>query len=121
MSATHVAWMFELAVREGREAEFQTLMAEMAKATERNEPGTLEYEWFLSADGRQVHLWERYVDSAAALTHLKTFGDRFMRRFFDVLAPVRITIYGAAGEAVRAAMGDLNPPVMPRAAGFSRH
>lgn len=124
MTATHVSWMFELRVNEGREAELRALMAEMSEATERNEPATLEYEWHLSDDGR-VHLWERYEDEAAALLHLRTFGARFATRFFECMRPERIVVYGASGsagaDAVRAAMGELRPPVLIRAAGFSRH
>ena len=121
MTDTHVAWMFELTVREGMDADFRALMTEMAQATERNEARTLEYEWFVSDDGRRLHLWERYVDEAAALAHLRTFDQRFAKRFFAILRPERITLFGASVEAVRAAMGDLRPPVMVRAAGFSRH
>ena len=45
-------------------------MAEMASATEANEKDTLMYEWRTSADDKQCHIYERYVDSAAVLTHL---------------------------------------------------
>src|SRR5689334_10738520 len=116
----HVAWMFELAVREGREAELRALMAEMSEATERDEPGTLDYEWHLSDDGPRLHLFERYADADAAMTHLGTFGERYMRRFFAVLAPERMTVYGAPDDRVRGALAQLSPQVMTRAAGFSR-
>lgn len=120
MSDAHVSWMFELGVKEGREADLRALMAEMAEATERNEPRTLEYEWYLSEDGRTLHLWERYADEQAALAHTKTFDARFATRFFDILRPERITLYGRDTDAVRAAMGALRPPVLRRAAGFAR-
>jgi quinol monooxygenase YgiN len=119
-SSRHVAWMFELAVREGREADFHALMGEMAEATERNEHGTLDYEWYVSDDGRRLHIFERYADADAAMTHLGTFGERYMARFFDVLAPERLTLYGAPDERVRGALAQLAPPVMPRVAGFRR-
>lgn len=54
---SHVCWMLEMEVREGRGDDLRALMAEMATATERNEPATLDYEWSLSADGRRCHLW----------------------------------------------------------------
>ena len=119
-SGRHVAWMFELAVREGREAEFRALMAEMAEATQRDEPGTLDYEWYVTDDGRRLHLFERYADAGAAMTHLATFGERYMARFFDVLAPERLTLYGAPDDRVRGALAQLAPEAMARAAGFSR-
>jgi quinol monooxygenase YgiN len=117
---THVCWMLEMQVREGRDDDFRALMAEMAAATEANEPGTLAYEWSLSADGRQCHLWERYADSAAALVHGATFGSRWAARFFDVLAPVRLVLYGSPSDEVKAALAPFSPVVMAPAAGFSR-
>jgi quinol monooxygenase YgiN len=117
---THVCWMLELQVREGRDEDFRALMAEMAAATQAGEPGTLDYEWSLSADGRQCHLWERYADSAAAMVHAASFGSRYAARFFDVLAPVRLVLYGSPSAEVRAALAAFDPVVMEPAAGFSR-
>ena len=121
MHEANVAWLFELAVKDGREADLQALMAEMVEATRADEPGTLDYEWYLSDDGRRCHVWERYADASAAMVHLGMFGRRFMKRFFDVLAPERLTLYGAADDAVRGALAQLGPVVMARAAGFNRH
>ena len=120
MSDAHVAWMLDLSVREGREADLDALMAEMVGNTERNEPGTLDYEWFSSDDGRRIHLFERYVHSQAAMAHVATFNERYMKRFFAILEPKRIVIYGAPDEMVRDALSALGPTVMARAAGFSR-
>jgi quinol monooxygenase YgiN len=117
---SHVCWMLEMQVREGRGDDFRALMAEMASATEANEPGTLDYEWSLSADGRTCHLWERYADSAAALVHGAAFGTRYAARFLDVLAPTRLTLYGSPSDEVKAALAPFNPVVMQPAAGFSR-
>lgn len=120
IDSRQVAWMFELAVKAGRDADFRALMAEMAEATDRNEPGTLDYEWYVSDDGRRLHLFERYANADAAMTHLGTFGERYMARFFDVLTPERMTVYGAPDDRVRGALAQLAPEVMRRAAGFRR-
>lgn len=112
--------MFELTIKEGREADFRALAAEMAAATETNEPGTLDYEWYVTDDARSLHLFERYANADAAMLHTRTFGERYMARFFDVLTPVRMTLYGAVDERVRSAMAELAPQVITRAAGFSR-
>ena len=116
----HVSWLFELTINEGRDADFRALAAEMAAATERNEPGTLDYEWYVTDDGRHLHLFERYADADAAMIHLQTFGAQYMARFFDVLTPTRMTLFGAVDERVRAGMAELAPLVVSRAAGFSR-
>lgn len=120
MSDTHVAWMLELSVKEGRGGDLSALMAEMVGATERNEPGTLDYEWYLSDDGRRVHLFERYIHSHAAMTHIAAFNERYMKRFFGILEPKRLVMYGTPDEAVRDAMSKLSPEVLQQASGFSR-
>lgn len=95
-------------------------MAEMVSAMQANEPGALNYEWNVSADGKLCHLYERYIDSAAALIHGRTFGERFAGRFFEILKPVRFVVYGSLSTAVKEALAGFNPIYMPPVAGFSR-
>lgn len=118
--SSEISWMLELDVREGREEALRTLMAEMVDATRTNEPDTLAYVWNFTGDGRTCHLYERYADSAAVLTHLGTFGARFAGRFFDALTPTRFTVYGSPTTAARDALAGLNPAYMEPAAGFQR-
>ncbi len=67
---TSVAWLVECAVKPGQLDTFKTLMEEMVAGTS-EEPGTRNYEWYISEDGSTVHIWEKYADSAATLTHVK--------------------------------------------------
>lgn len=121
MDRNHVAWIFELRVNDGHDAALRALMTEMVDATRAGEPGTLHYEWYLSEDGRRLHIYERYADAAATLVHLGNFSDRYMTRFFAALSPERMVVYGAADGAVRSALAQLAPPVMPKVGGFTRH
>lgn len=118
--SAHVSWMFELAIKEGRDADFHTMASEMSAATMQNEPGTLDYEWYVSDDGRNLSLFERYESAEAALIHMGTFGKKFAARFFDILTPKRIIILGAADDRIVGGMKDLAPLVARRADGFSR-
>ena len=121
MDGSHVAWIFELIVNDGHDTAVGTLMTEMVDATRAGEPGTLDYEWYLSEDGRRLHIYERYADAAATLVHLANFRERYMTRFFTALSPERMVVYGAADEAVRSALAQLTPPVMQQVGGFTRH
>jgi quinol monooxygenase YgiN len=112
--------MLHLTVAPGRQAELRTLLAEMVAGTHANEPGTLDYEWSLSADGTQCHLWERYVDAAAAMTHIGTFGERYAERFLSLLTPTAVHLYGAPDAAVREALAGFGAVVMEPVGGFSR-
>ena len=71
-----ISWRVELAVKPGELENFQALTGEMVEAT-REEPGALSYERFVTDDGKFVHVYERYADSAAALVHLRKFGRIF--------------------------------------------
>jgi quinol monooxygenase YgiN len=115
-----VSWMLELDINLGREEDFRTVIAEMVASAKANEPGTLIYEASLSADGMRCHIYERYADSAAALTHLGTFGNKFAARFMDVFTPVHFIVYGSPDEAVRGAIAGLNPVYMESVSGFAR-
>lgn len=110
----------EVAIQPGREVEFRTLVAEIVAATEADEPGTLDYEWSISADGRRGHLVERYADSAAVLAHLANFMARFAERFLAVVTPGAFTIYGAPSDAVKGALAGFQPTHMEPVDGFSR-
>jgi quinol monooxygenase YgiN len=112
--------MLELQIQDGRSGDFDALAAEMAAATKANEPGTLDYEWHISSDGTLCHLFERYADSAAAMIHIATFGEKYAGRFFEILKPVGFTLYVSPSAVVNGALAGFNPTCMARFAGFSR-
>jgi len=118
--ATEVSWIVELNLQAGRKTEFTALMNEMINATRANEAGTLNYEWSTSADGAVCHIFERYVDSAAVMTHLGAFGEKFADRFLEVVKPVRFVVYGSPSHQVKAALAAYNPVYMQPVGGFSR-
>ncbi len=115
-----VYWLLEVSVKPGQTDTFKALMNEMVEATRANEPDTLNYEWSLSEDGATCHLYERYADSAAAMTHLASFGANFDERFLAVLDPTRFTVYGSPSAEVRDALGAFGAAYMTSAAGFAR-
>lgn len=95
-------------------------MKEMVTATQSNEPGAQSYEWFVRDDSKTCHIYERYADSAAVMTHLGNFGARFAERFLDAVEPTRLTVYGNPSEEARGALAGLNAAFMSPIGGFSR-
>ncbi len=114
-----VYWTLELEVQGGSD-ELTTLMNDMVTATQTNEPGTINYEWSTSADGKVCHIYERYVDSAAVMTHLDTFGEKFAGRFLEILKPVRFDVFGSPSEEVKEALAGFSPTYMQAVGSFSR-
>lgn len=61
-------------IREGQLEEFKRLAARCVEIVRTQDSGTLEYDFFLSADGAQCFVHERYRDSAAGLDHMANIG-----------------------------------------------
>ncbi len=119
-SYSHVAWNLECAVKPGQLENLKTLMAEMVDATRDNEPGTLNYEWSLSEDGKTCHIYERYVDSSATMIHLASFDKNYAQRFQEVVDMTGCTLYGRPSEEVKQALEGLGTRYMAPLGGFAR-
>lgn len=116
----HVYWMLELAIKDGQLETFKALMEEMVVSTKANEPGTLNYEWWINDAGNVCHLYERYVDSAATMAHLGTFGANYAERFMACVDMKRFIAYGNPDEKVRGALQGMGVKIMSPLGGFTR-
>lgn len=114
-----VSWLLELSVKPGKLDGFRTLMEEMVEST-RGEAGALGYEWFVSADGGTVDIYERYADSAAVLAHLATFGEKFAGRFLGAVDPTRLTVFGNPTDEARAVLDGFGAAYLGNFGGFVR-
>lgn len=115
-----VYWMLETKIKDGQLDNLKALMAEMVEATKANEPGTLNYEWSISADEQTCYIFERYADSEATMIHLGTFGKHYAGRFMSILQPTGMTVYGSPNEAARKALKGIGGVFMTSIGGFSR-
>ena len=115
-----VSWVLELSVKDGQLDTFKALAREMSEASQANEPDTSHYEWFAGDDGKTVHIYERYADSAATMVHLGTFGAKFAERLLACADPSRLTVYGDPSAEVRDALAGFGAAHMTRFAGFAR-
>lgn len=113
-------WILQCAVRPGQLDNLRELMAEMVAATEANEPGARNYEWFISPDGTHCHLYERYASSAAAVQHLKAFRENFAARFMGAVEVKRFVTYGRPDDEARKALEKMGAIIMGPLGGFTR-
>lgn len=117
----NVSWLLSLAVNPGRLEDLKNLVTEMVEATHKNENGALNYEWAISEDRQVCDLYERYEDSAAAMTHLEWFGVNCAARFTEVVTSTRLVVYGTPSQQVKDALAALSPVYMLPLRGFSRY
>ncbi len=120
MSNNNVHWLLAVDINDGKGDDFTALMAEMVKATQADEPNAMIYEWLISGDGKQCHIYERYTDSAATMVHLGNFGSKFAERFLSLCAPTGLTVYGDPDAQVREALAGMGAVHMEQLGGFAR-
>lgn len=106
-------------IKPGQLDNFRAVVKELVVATQANEPGALAYEYFISPDGTFCHIYERYVDSTAVMTHMANFS-QFAERFMAAGEMTGLTLYGDPSEELREAVGGFNPAVIALMDGFVR-
>ena len=116
----NVYWLLELSIKDGELDNFTALMQEMVGATQNDEPGALNYEWWLSDDKSTCHIYERYADSDATMIHLGNFGGKFAERFMGCVDPTRFMVYGNANGQVKEALAAFGAVYMQSFGGFHR-
>lgn len=114
-----VSWLLELAVKPGQLESLRELVEEMVEST-RGEPGTLSYEWFVDDAGEVVHIYERYVDSAAAIAHGETFAERFAERFGACVEVKTFNLYGDPSAELKDGLSVFSPNCLGWLGGFTR-
>ena len=110
----------DLTPNPGQIEAFKSLAEKMTEVS-RNEPGTLAYEWFASADGKQFRLLETYADALAIEAH-------FMGPAVQVHVPRRMCcasatlmeIYGDPGPKVTAMVAGLGARIFHYSLGIER-
>ena len=103
-----IAWRVELAVKSDQVANLLALTDEMVQAASL-EIGCLSYQRFISPDGKSVHVYERYLNSGAALAHLTTFFQRFGARFGSMVDRKTFTVYGTPSSELRKMLDQFSP------------
>ncbi|MFQ5863813.1 MAG: putative quinol monooxygenase [bacterium] len=118
--SNNVYWVLELAIKPGELDNFKGLMTEMVQATQTNEPSTLNYEWAIGEDNKSCHIYERYADSGATMTHLGAFGEKFAERFMANVEVTRFVVYGNPTGEVKEALSGFGAVFMSPIGGFAR-
>jgi quinol monooxygenase YgiN len=113
-----VYWIVAGTIHPGQEAAFRAISARLVEST-RAEPGTLAYEWSVSADGRTFHILERYADSAAVALHRERSAD-LVKELYAVATRESFTLYGNPSAEIRQLLASRAPLVLGPLGGFSR-
>ena len=116
----NVILMAEFSIKSGELDNLKALVKEMVEATQADEPDTIIYEIFISKDGKSCQIMERYADSAAAMTHLRNFGEKFGDRPWAYLEPKGFKVCGNPSNELREAVSGVGAMVLTPIGGFAR-
>ena len=114
MAASTVRFVVSFTINDGAFVAFERIARVMA-AESQKEPGTIAYEWFLSADRARWRLFEAYVDADAVLAHLT--GPVVQELVPKLLETGRagFEIYGDPGPEASAMVAGLGAEIFPAA------
>jgi xanthine dehydrogenase iron-sulfur cluster and FAD-binding subunit A len=72
------------------------------------------------SDGHDVHIYERYRDSAEGMFHVQRFVVNFASRFIGMCTPARMSVYGDPSDELRAGLAGFNLRYLDALAGYVR-
>ena len=116
--STAISWVFEAAIKPDGLDEYRALAQEISADNEAAEPDQVIFEWFI--DGHDVHIYERYKDSAAAVFHVQRFVQNSAARFLSLCTPTRMSVYGDPSDELKTAIVGFNPRYFGSLAGHTR-
>jgi quinol monooxygenase YgiN len=116
--STEISWVFEAAIKPDDLDEYGALAREISADNQAAEPGQEIFEWFV--DDQDVHIYERYQDSAAAVAHVQRFVANFGAQFMSLCTPTRMSVYGEPSDELKEAMAGFNPRYLGPLAGHAR-
>jgi hypothetical protein len=84
--------------------EFKHILSELTTLAA-SEAGTLDWQWFLSADETQCIVFESFADSTAVLTHIDNAGGRG-GRLVELAGGLRLEVLGDPSDELGVALAD---------------
>lgn len=120
MSTTRIRLLVDINIHPGKFAEFEAIARQMVAVSE-SEPGTLAYNFVLSADRTRARLVEGYTDVAAISAHfMGPAVQQLVPQLMQFASPARMEIYGDPGPQVAAMAGAFGAEVFYAWEGFDR-
>ena len=102
----------EMSINEGQAEEFKQLATELINKVSGNEPGTLDYDWYLTADGNTCNVVEAYQDAAAVMAHLANVGP-VLQALMQHCRFTNFNVYGDVTDELQGVADSMGATVTP--------
>ncbi|MAV65883.1 MAG: hypothetical protein CMC26_02625 [Flavobacteriaceae bacterium] len=94
-----ITFIIDLAVNPDSNEDLNLFAKEITENVINTEDFCLEYGYFVSEDGSQVTLYEKYIDSKSAITHAQNFmSSPYFERFFNLFSINKFIVTGPASD-----------------------
>jgi len=120
MPTERIRLLVELEIQDGKFAEFEAVAKQLVAVSEQ-EPGTLNFKFYLSGDSRRARLVEGYADQAAITAHFQGAAvQQFVPQLLQFCTSTRLEFYGDPGPVVTSMASGLGAQVFSAWEGFDR-
>ena len=96
-------------IHDGKREDFERVAAQCMETVRAKDSGTLQYDWFIDADGTECVVRETYRDSQAVLEHVQNLGSAFGALL--AVANMELEVFGAPSQELVEATAAMAPRV----------
>ena len=86
----------KMRIRQGMLEVFKQHANKCVQRVKEKDPGTIQYDWFISSDNTECEIRETYENSEAFLAHLSNLGDLLLILYEKFASDHSVAIYGDA-------------------------
>lgn len=95
MKHNRIHFKAEFTIEDGKMEEYKKLVQDMSRVVEANEPGTINYQFYLNRSETKCIVNETYANSEAALAHITGIASQtILPKIFSVSRISRFDVYG---------------------------
>jgi quinol monooxygenase YgiN len=103
-------------IKENKLEEFKKLGQEMINAVRENEPGAIDYDWYLDEVKMQCIVLETYADSKAVMAHLANVGEKLQK--MSDFSDLSVEVFGDPDEELSKVILNMGASVYPYFSGL---
>ena len=107
-----------LHVHDHKRGEVKAVVDQCIARVRENEPGTLQYDWYISEDGSTCIVFDTYEDSDAALFHMVSLGSLVGE--LAALGRLVLDVHGEPSDMLKEAIAVMKPNYYQTLALFQR-
>jgi quinol monooxygenase YgiN len=109
----------EVIIEEGKKEEYMKLIKDIIRTVEANEPGTINYQFYLDNSETECIIWETYANSEVLLAHINGVASQtILPQIHGVSKIRRLDDYGTPSEELQKVLSGTR--TFNRFASFSR-